>query len=692
VIVALAVAWAPAPLRAEPRPDVLLVTLDTVRADRLGCYGDRTARTPVLDGLAARGVRWRRAVTAAPLTLPAHASLLTGLEPPQHGVRDNGAARLPPGVKTLAEALAARGWLTLGFVASRVLDHRFGLDRGFQLYDDRMAAERVGQYGYAERDAAAVTDAALRGVAERLAGAPGRPWFVWVHYYDPHAPYAPPGAPAEAGEGERYAGEIARVDRELGRLLRGLPGDPGRRLVAVVADHGESLGEHGERGHGLFLYGAGLEVPLLLAGPGLPAGRVVEGPVATRRLAATLLRLARPAETARPFGPPLPGLGGGGAADPVYSEALLPATAYGWSPLTALTTAEWRYIAAPRPELYDLAADPREERDLAATRRDVAASLARALAARTAGMARSGAPAAAPDPELAAALRSLGYLSGASAPAATARGGRGGIDPKDGVAMLAELEQAKRLLASGAAAAALPRLESLVRRSPGNVPFLTHYAGALLAAGDGERALAAYRRAISLNPRLDLLHLNLADALLRLGRLPEARAAYELALRLDPRLARAWLGRGEIALREGKREEERRLLERGLAAGTASAAILARLAQLDLAAGDLAQAEGRLAEATALAPAWPPAWLVWGEVAERRGRSDEALARYAKAIELDPRSAPALLRAGRLLLRAGRAAGGRALLERLLALAPRPPEAAEAARLLATAGRGGPSG
>ena len=275
-----------APPDRGPRPaNLVLLTLDTTRADRLGSYGHRGARTPVLDRLAARGVRYANAWAPTPLTLPSHATLLTGLLPPEHGLRDNGIAVLPAKLPTLATVLAARGYATGAFVSSRVLDARFGLGRGFAVYDDRMAAERVGEYGYPERSAAAVTNAAVKWLAG-LGGA--RPFFLWVHYYDPHAPYEPL---PEFAHMNPYDAELAAVDREIGRLLAALPGGDRGHVVAAVGDHGESLGEHGERTHGLFLYRSALEVPLIVAVPGASGASAVERPVATQDLAGHLLDL-----------------------------------------------------------------------------------------------------------------------------------------------------------------------------------------------------------------------------------------------------------------------------------------------------------------------------------------------------------------------------------------------------------------
>jgi arylsulfatase A-like enzyme/predicted Zn-dependent protease len=658
--------------KAPRRPSLLLVTLDTTRADHLGSYGGRP--TPALDRLARRGTRYTRAVAPAPLTLPAHASLLTGLDPPHHGLRDNGMGALPSDVPTLAEALRGRGYATAAFVASRVLDRRFGLARGFQTYDDVMTAERVGAQGYAERDARAVTTAAATWLARQPVG---QPVFLWVHYYDPHAPYAAPGASAGAPDRARYQAEVAYMDAQLGRLLDGVPAAR-PTLVAVVGDHGEMLGEHGEADHGIFLYEASLHVPLLLAGPGVPAGRTVEHTVPTRALAATLLSLLGASRPAR-FGSGLPGLGvDAGTGLVAYSESQLPATAYGWSALRAVTDGRWRYIDAPRPELYDLAADAREERNLAGERAEEAARLRALLASvERAAPARVAQPVA-PDPEVAEALRSLGYHSGASAAAPAPRGGR--IDPKDGIALLHELERAKTATREGRAAEAVPLLEDLLRRSPGNVPFLTRLAEAQAALGRTQAAAATLAQAVQVNPSLEFLRLRLAEAHFGLGRLADARAEYEAALALDPRSSRAWMGLAEIALRQGRAAEERAVLQRALEAGVRSAAVLGRLAQIEAQAGDAARADAHAAEAVALVPEFAAGWWVWGEAAEKRGQGAEAARRFTRAIELGLATPSTLLHLGRLLAAQGRRAEARPYLER--AARDGGPAGAEARRLL----------
>lgn len=656
----LILAAAPNPTPASPG-NVLLLTLDTTRADAIG------AGTPVLSALAARGVRWTQAVTPSPLTLPAHASLLTGLVPPEHGVRDNGTAVLPKDVPTLATAFGSRGYATAAFVASRVLDRRFGLARGFQHYDDKAPAEQIGEYGYPERNARQMTDAALEWLGKRPAG---KPFFLWVHYYDPHAPYDPPDVDPRAGGARRYAGEVAYMDREIGRLLAAVPG---RTVIAAVGDHGESLGQHGERTHGIFLYQPTMRVPLILAGPGVPQGRTVAETAPTIRLASTLLRLAGGGPA---FGEPLPGLAGlgGRAAGPVYLETRFPLSAYGWSPLEGMFDGRWKLIVAPRPELYDLGSDPGETRNLLDTQRDQARRLKTALQAAQRSFKTRKAEAA--DPELARSLQSLGYASGSGS------SGKGTLDPKDGVSLIDEFVAAKEMTERGNPRGAVTKLTELVRRSPGNIPFLTALAAAQLAGGDADAAIATYRRAARENPRLDFLHQNLADAYARLGRPEEAKKEYELTLDLNPRFAAAWWGLADLAQKAGRPAEVRRLLTEAVNAGVESVSILVRLAEVEAKAGDAAASERRFRQAVDLAPAWAPAWLVWGQTAENHGQLDQALQRYLKAAEVAPGEPAPLLGAGRVLQKKGDRQGARQYLERVIAIAPGSAEAREARRLL----------
>ena len=658
---------------AAAPPSLLLITLDTTRADAIGAYGGAAAAaTPELDALAAAGVRFARAIAASPLTLPSHATLLTGLDPVEHGVRGNGTAALPASIPTLAEMLKDRGFSTAAFVASRVLDRRFGLGRGFAHYDDMMLAERIGEYGYPERPADAVTDAAIAWLSER---AQGEPFFLWVHYYDPHAPYEPPPELAGASERSRYLGEVAFVDRQVGRLLAAARAQAPALLVAAVGDHGEALGEHGERGHGIFLYRATIEVPMILAGPGVARGRVVDEPVAIRRLAATLLALL--GRNGGLPGPPLPGA----AAEPpqaplpIFSEATMPAEVYGWAPLAAVTDGRWRFIAAPRPELYDLVVDPGELANRAADQPDQAARLRSALE----GLAsRQPVATAAPpqlDAEARAALLALGYLEAAPGSAGDV------IDPKDGIALLADFERAKGLLAGANAADARAILEGLVARNPSNVPFLSRLAEAQLAAGDGGAALATWRRALELRPRSEFLELAQADALRRLGREDEARRAFRSALGIDPRNAPAWLGLAGLA---GSAQEELAVLTEAIAAGTDSVVVLLEGARLEAGAGRADAARSLLERGATLVPGAAVVWLELARLDQALGRFDDALAACRRAAEAEPTNPETALCSGKAHLARGEPARARPHLQRAAVLGRGTAVEVEARRLLET--------
>ena len=332
------------PPAAAP-PSLLLVTIDTLRADHVGGYGAPSGATPQLDALAARGTLFEEAVASAPLTLPSHATILSGLEPLHHGVRDNGSHAFPESLDTLATLLERRGYATGAFVAAYVLDRRFGLARGFGAYDDRVSRRTsAGSVLESERPCAIVVEAA-RGWLKNASG----PFLAWAHFYEPHAPYV-----------GSYAAEVRAADACFGELVRAAELRAGERLlVAVLADHGEGLGEHGEPGHGLFVYQSTLRVPLLLAGPRVPRGERSKRFARTSDLLPTLLGL---------LGEPAPaGLDGRDllardAPAEAYAETFYPA-GFGWSPLRSLRVGALKLVEAPRAELYDLAADPKETRD-----------------------------------------------------------------------------------------------------------------------------------------------------------------------------------------------------------------------------------------------------------------------------------------------------------------------------------------
>lgn len=589
--------------RPETRPrNALLITLDTLRADRLGSYGYAAARTPNLDALAASGVRFDDATVSAPLTGPSHAAILTGLHPGRLGVRDNATTPLPDRAETIAELLARQGFATGGFVGAFILDRPYGFAQGFDAFNGGFTNVRPGTEANAERQAGGVVDDALAW----LASVPGdRRFFGWVHLYDPHAGYRPPPPFSQD-----YDGEIAFVDQQVGRLVEALRarGALDDTLIVVIADHGESLGEHGEDEHGVFLYDAVLRVPFIAAGPGARRGHVVAEQVRAIDVAPTILdALGAPASS------PLDGeslavplAGGARASVPsAYSESHYPKLHYGWSELRAVRADGWKAIAAPRPELYNLREDPREERNLHSSRQALAGrmigealSLAREFDTTGAAQARQ------PDAETLERLRSLGYV-GSSAPLPA---GETGPDPKD---RIAERREFNALMS-----AAIDDLRG----------------------GRPERAVPAFKRLIEINSRSYDLHQFLGEAYERLGRADEALGEYEFAAMLNPAAVTPVVAAAEVHLKRG----------------------------------DVVRAARRLEEAVKLAPQAYEVLVLTGRIRAREGRLDEALAAYEQASRVSPSAPQAATESVEIATRIGRWDLAERHLRRLLAIGYQP--------------------
>jgi len=516
-------------VRGERPCDVLLVTLDTTRADRLGCYGHTAARTPRLDALAAGGVRFDQATSPCPLTLPSHATLLTGTVPPEHELRDNGRAALGADLPHLAQVFTDRGFRTGAVVGAAVLDRAFGLDRGFDVYDDAMAEPGTEPMPL-QRDARAVTDAALAW----LDADDGRPTFLWVHYYDPHSAYEPPAPFDELTD--PYDGELAWVDSQLGRLFDRLraSGRLERTLVVVTSDHGEALGEHGEETHGVLVYQATQRVPLIVSLPGavLP-GRVELTPVALADVFPTLLELydwpVPPRVSGRSFAAALSGAEI--APRPIYAESEYSRLNFGWSALHSLRVGDWKVIRSPHPELYDLATDPGETRDLAAAdpaRRD---ELLAALEGYGAALVPYGTAAGDVDAEVVARIAALGYAQGARA--ATSQGAFDGRDPARFVDLLNRYHDAATRVKVGDAAGAVEELKEIARTCPEAAQFRFLLGLAYRGVGRDGAARAELEAALAADPRYDHAHHELAK-LLRDSDPGRALEHFELAASLNP--------------------------------------------------------------------------------------------------------------------------------------------------------------
>jgi choline-sulfatase len=564
--------------RAIPR-HVLLVTIDTLRADRLGTYGWTEARTPILDSLARRGTRFTRAYATAPITLTSHATILTGRYPPGHGARHNGLA-MQADAPSVATRFKEAGFETGAFVSAFPLDGRFGLTPGFDIYDDDLPRDGNGR-PQNERPGSVTVDRALAWVRGRPAAAR---LFAWIHLFEPHAPYgaASDGSTAPRSASARYDDEVAAADRELGRLLDGWR-DLDRTLVVVTADHGEAFGEHGEIGHSIFIYDTTLRVPLIVAGAGTPAGIAVDAPVTLADLAPTLSAWAGL--------PPMDADGidlgaiisGTPAGDrTLYAESFAPLLDFGWAPLRSVRQKNVKFVAAPRAELYDLEADPNEQSNVVGERADVA----RELASRVDRLSGAELPArvATADAEALARLRALGYAGGGGASA------RERPDPKDRIAIASRMAEVTSGELQGTAAA--DALTEVLRLDPHNVQahlrlgFVLaeirrcheaerHFAGAIagglpssdahlgLAMCQIERgalsgALATFRDARRVEPGNPVVEANIGLLELDLGRLGPAVTALREALSADPDLHQARFGLARALARAGDRDAARR--------------------------------------------------------------------------------------------------------------------------------------
>ena len=590
--------------RADPRgstpatspagpPSIVLVSIDTLRADHVGAYGAKTGATPNLDALAADGVLFENALTPVPITLPAHASMLTGLLPHRHGVRDNGLFRLPKDVPTLAAALAAGGYDSAAVVGAAVLDREYGLERGFRIYDDRVGGP--GGLTIPERKAAAVTDAALAAAAGLRP-----PFFLFVHYYDPHAAYDPPPPWAERFADHLYDGEVAYADAEVGRLRRELVrrGLGGNAVFALASDHGEGLGEHGEATHGPFLYQATLHVPLVVAAPGRwPSGRRVKGLVSIIDLAPTLLALAGrpvpPGLDGRDMGPSVRGESVAERRLPLESEFAL--DSYGWAPLVGLTDGVLKWIGAPEQELYDLASDPRELSNLAARRGEDARRLAGLWRTAVTEDRRSLPPAAseAEDAERLARLSALGYVAGSRASAK-----REGLpDPKKVIGSLGLINEARQLMGERRYDEAIERLDRARRDAPRNLSALVLAGVAQLEAGRPQRALAPLRQAAEVAPANADVPYNTGRAYLALGDATHAEAAFRRALALSPRYHDAAVNLVSLLLQTGRTPEAQAAFDSARQAGLSSPLLDYLEGKLAFLHGDSSAARAPLARA-----------------------------------------------------------------------------------------------
>jgi arylsulfatase A-like enzyme/Flp pilus assembly protein TadD len=669
-----------------PGAPVILLSIDTLRSDRLPAYGYQGVETPALDAFRRDAILFERAYSHTPLTLPSHVSLLTGRLPSRHGVRDNiGYVFDPAGEPYLPRLLKEGGYATGAAVSAYVLRRETGLAPGFDFFDDEVDWRPTEVLGNSQRSGRETVRRAL----DWLGQVGAEPFFLFVHLYEPHSPYAPPEPFASRYRASPYDGEVAAADAIVGDFLAELK----RReiydsaVVVVLSDHGEGLGDHGEEEHGVFLYREALQVPLLLK---LPESRLggtsVAAPAQLADVAPTLLALT---------GRPVPGgLDGTSLLDlrrpeaPVrdlYAETFYPRLHFGWSELTSLIRGRSHYIDAPRSELYDLEADPAERNDILRRERRTYAELREAIHKYESALA---APSQV-DAETAGRLASLGYLGG------TAVTGDGPLpDPKDRIHTVAGLGQAMQLFASQEFARAVPLLRQLVAENPKMVDAWETLGQSLQRLGQGEEALAAYRQAMEASGGTAHVAIATGGVLLDLERYGEAREHAQLALAANPAGARTLLA--QIALAEKDfataERESRAALEASRSGRIAARMVLARTLQeqgrldeglrvIQEAVDQVSQMEGD--------PKFTGLWFLRGDLLARLGRQAEAEQAFLREIADFPSSPLPYTRLAVLYASQGRPAEAVGMLRRMVERNDSPVAYAEAVRTLRILGDSG---
>ena len=669
--------------KARLTGSLLLVTLDTTRADRLGCYGYEKASTPALDGLAAGGVRFAHAVSSIPLTLPSHATLLTGLYPPEHGLHFNTSGSLNGQIETLAEVLQDHGYRTAAFVSAFVLDSRYGLTQGFGRYDDSLPEVGVAPHEIAEIPGNIVTDRALVWLEQNRDSR----FFGWVHLFDPHDPYEPP-EPFKSRLEHPYDGEVAFADAQVARLLQWLDRNSLREntLVVVVGDHGESLGDHGEDLHSFFIYDSAVRVPMIFSWPDHLDARVVEShAVGVVDVFPTILDLLGAEAPEGISGRSLLPLLTGSVleARPVYLETRVPLVEYHWSALTGLTSRGWKYIESSKPELYDLQADPGESRDVFEQHPKIAREFGLRLDALSKSFRTQEPGPALLDQAALRRLRALGYLD-----VTTAGESDGDAAESAGLRSPQEMIEVYQIARRGEEAvwrqdyeAAVQWLEPAVAKSPESVRLRFDLASAYFELRRYRRSAAEFDAVLKLNPNNAAAHNQLGLSLDRLGKPEEGIEHLRATIRLRPGHKNAHYNIADMLARTGRVDEAVDFLERAqrVVPETEEADYLQELERIQIRTltnigsalareGRFARAVARLKQALAIDPDYAEAENNLGVALLSAGNHGEGLLHLRRAVRLDPDHTEATYNLAKALAIQGELTEATGLFKRVLQL------------------------
>jgi len=636
--------------------NVILITIDTLRSDRVSSYGSDLVHTPNIDGFASEGVLFSNAASTVPFTLPAHSSILTGLYPPGHGVRENVGYTLDPSIPTLAEVLSGGGWNTAGFVSAFVLDRRWGIGRGFDHYFD--------DFDLAEFDTPNLSSVQRSGdvtIGEAVRWLDGRPrdapFFLWLHLYDPHDPYTPPEPFKSMYPNRPYDGEVAYTDSLIGDFRQALEerGLLASSLVILTADHGEGLGDHGEASHGFFVYDSTIHVSLIMRRPsGAGGGQVVDTAVSHVDLFPTILDAVGLAAPKAVHGQSLLPMIAGENVEldrGVYSESLYPLLHYGWAPLRAIRTDDRKLISAPRPEVFDIVADPREERDLSLEQPGVTGELEKRLSdlrAKIEGDAPSAGAAPDIDPETLAQLQALGYAAGQGGISLEEETDRPRADPKDKIGVHRTIMRAQSQMNDNQEAAERS-LVAVLSEDP-DILDAHQMLGQLTSTQDRyEEALGHYRRALELDPEHKNSLMGMASSYRALGRKEEALVGFRRVLEISGHDTRATLAIAGIEFNLGRLDEAAQALEDAAETTEAPALIHNKLGEVRVEQGRRSEGMTLFASAVEEKDDFALPHFNLAVLYEEGGDARRAIAEYEKAIELAPKYHEAQFNLGRMV-------------------------------------------
>ncbi|HEY3380395.1 MAG TPA: sulfatase-like hydrolase/transferase [Vicinamibacterales bacterium] len=640
--------------------NLLVITLDTTRADRLGAYGFKNIETPTLDRLAREGVLFEQTMATAPLTLPAHCSIFTSKFPPEHGVRDNGGFFLSPNQLTLATFLKRKGLTTGAVVGAYVLDGKWGLNQGFDAYVDDFDLSKLSGFalGDVQRVGSEVVDRALPWLEK----VKGQRFFAWLHFYDPHTPYEAPEPFRSRYADHPYSGEIAYMDSQIGRVVEFLEtrGLLDRTIIAVMGDHGEGINQHKEGTHGFFIYESTMRVPFIIRAPfDRLRGRRVADPVRSVDLFPTVLDL---------MGLPSPKGIAGVSLTPLmngsrttldlegYAEALYPLHHFGWSELRAWRAGRYKAIDAPRPELYDLERDPHETTNLYAERRTMADGMIARLREKekdTPSAESASKPTPEVDPEARARLAALGYVGSFVATVTGPKSDR--ADPKDKIELFNLMTDAREVAKDEKS---FERVVAMYRKvvadDPNVIDAWFNLGNVYYRNGKHEEAISYFKRALELKPDYDLPVINMANAYRRMGKDDAALAGYEHYLTIDPKNAHVRYQVGEIYLDKGDETRAEQNFKQALEIDPKEASALNALGVIAFTHGDLATAEREARAALDIKKDVRLAHYNLALIAEERHDLAAAETEYRKELELHPNAYKAAFNLGRLYERVGK--------------------------------------